>query len=131
MVRIAVELSAPALATTQVLHTLRWLASPTRVQAGCLDCRVWTDDDESVVRYVEEWETEEAMRERVRSTRFTQLLELLESATVQPSVQFEFVTRTRGLDYVEEVRNLDRPDVVSLREAAPLHPVATRPRRGC
>jgi hypothetical protein len=69
---------------------------------------VWTEEsEESVVRYVEEWATEEAMRERVRSVRFTRLLEVFESAREAPCVQFDFVIATRGLDYVAEVRNGD------------------------
>jgi quinol monooxygenase YgiN len=69
---------------------------------------VWTEEsDESTVRYVEEWATEEAMRVRVRSERFTQLLEVLESAQEAPCVQFDFVIETRGLDYVAEVRKKD------------------------
>ena len=108
MVRLAVELATPAFGTQQLIHTLRFLASPTRLEAGCLRCRVWTEDnDESFVRYEEEWATEEAMRLRVRSEQFTRLLEVLESAPEAPRVQFDFVTESRGLDYVEEVRNLD------------------------
>jgi hypothetical protein len=69
---------------------------------------VWTEDsDESVVRYLEEWDTEDAIRLHVRSERFTRLLEVLESAPAPPSVQFDFVTQTRGLDYVAEVRDTD------------------------
>ena len=47
------------------------------------------------------------MRRRVRSERFTQLLEVFESAQEAPSIQFDFVVETRGLDYVAEVRNRD------------------------
>ncbi len=84
------------------------MASPTRIEPGCLACRVWIEEsDKSTVRYVEEWATEEAMRLRVRSERFTRLLEVLESAPAPPSVQFDFVTETRGLDYVAEVRDID------------------------
>jgi hypothetical protein len=43
------------------------------------------------------------MRQRVRSDRFTSLLGVVESAQ-DPQVQFDFVTQTRGLDYVEEAR---------------------------
>ena len=69
---------------------------------------MWTEEtDEATVRYVEEWATEEAMRLRVRSERFTQLLEVFESAQEAPCVQFDFVMETRGLDYVAEVRNRD------------------------
>ena len=69
---------------------------------------MWTEDsEEPTVRYVEEWATEDAMRRRVRSQRFTRLLEVLESAPLPPRVEFDFVTETRGLDYVAEVRNID------------------------
>ena len=108
MVRLAVALAATGYATSHVVHALRLLASPTRVEPGCLGCRVWTEDsEESTVRYVEEWATEDAMRLRVRSARFTRLLEVLESALAPPCVQFDFITETRGLDYVAEVRDRD------------------------
>jgi quinol monooxygenase YgiN len=101
-------LATPAGGTEQLVHTLRFLASPIRIEPDCLGCRVWVEDtDESTVRYVEEWTTEEAMRLRVRSERFTRLLEVLESASEAPCVQFDFVTETRGLDYVAEVRDRD------------------------
>ena len=106
MVRLAVALAVPGRDTHPVVHALRLLASPTRVEPGCLGCRVWTEDsDEATVRYVEEWATEDAMRRRVRSERFTRLLEVLESARVAPRIEFDFVTETRGLDYVAEVRS--------------------------
>ena len=86
---------------------MRLLASSTRIEPGCLDCRVWTEENAETVRYVEEWASEDAIRLRVRSARFTQLLEVLESAPSPPWLQFDFVTETRGLDFVAEVRALD------------------------
>ena len=89
----------------QLVHALRFLALPTSFEPGCLGCRVSTDEsDESLVRYEEEWATEAALRLHVRSERFTQILEVLESVPEAPRVQFDFVSQTRGLDYVEEVR---------------------------
>ena len=117
MVRLAVALVAPASGTDQLLHALRLLASPTRIEPECLACRVWTDDgNRSMVRYVEEWASESAMRRRVRSRRFTRLLEVLESAERPPSIQFDFVTATRGLDYVAEVREIDGPLETAARD---------------
>ena len=55
------------------------------------------------MHYTEEWRTEAAMRERVQSHSFTLLLAILESVQ-HPTVQFHFVTATRGLDYLTEVR---------------------------
>jgi quinol monooxygenase YgiN len=105
VVRLAVVLSAPVRGADQLVH----------FEPGCLGCRVSTEfDDKSFVRYEEEWATEEAMRLHVRSARFTRLLEVLESAPEPPEIKFDFVSQTRGLDYVEEVRmndgSLRRPD---------------------
>jgi quinol monooxygenase YgiN len=105
VVRLAVTLATPACGTQQVVHALRFLASALRLEHACRGCWVWVEDsDESTIRYVEEWSTDEAMRLRVRSAAFTQLLEVLESAPEAPCVQFDFVAQTRGLDYVAEVR---------------------------
>ena len=61
-------------------------------------------DPDSTVHYLEEWTTEAELQRRVRSAAFTSLLAVLESAQGPPLVQFDFVTNTRGLDYVAEVR---------------------------
>ena len=78
--------------------------SGTRLESGCRGCSVWVDPD-STLQYVEEWDTEADMRQRVRSPRFTSLLGIIESADAPPRVQFDFVTTSRGLDYVAQVRS--------------------------
>jgi quinol monooxygenase YgiN len=104
MVRLTVALNGVSARCAQdFLDAFRFLALGTRLESGCLGCSAWTDPD-STVRYIEEWLTEADMRRRVRSDRFTSLLGIVESAG-DPRVQFDFVTATRGLEYVEEVRN--------------------------
>jgi hypothetical protein len=56
------------------------------------------------LQYVEEWATEDLLRREVRSDRFRTLATLMEHATSQPVVEFVLPGRTRGLDYVDEVR---------------------------
>jgi quinol monooxygenase YgiN len=105
MVRLAVALnSASARGVQDLLEALRFLALGARLEPGCQGCSAWVDPD-STVRYAEEWATEADMRRRVRSESFTSLLAVLESAE-EPHVQFHFVTATRGLDYVAEIRGV-------------------------
>ena len=80
---------------------------PNRVKPGCLGCSTWVDPD-STVHYEEDWATEAQIRDRVAAEAFTRLLSVIEASEGQPRVQFDFVTRTRGLDYVEEVRGTAR-----------------------
>jgi quinol monooxygenase YgiN len=104
MVRLNVALKAASARGAQdLLEALRFLGIGTRLEPGCLGCSSWVDPD-STVRYVEEWATEADMRRRVRSERFTSLLGVVESA-MEPQVQFDFVSTSRGLEYVAEVRS--------------------------
>ena len=103
MVRLTVTLSAPANYAQDLVEAFRFLMVSTRLDRGCLGCSVWTEPDSSV-HYVEEWSSEEDIRRRVGSDRFTSVLALLESAREPPQVKFDFVSNTRGLDYVAEVR---------------------------
>lgn len=104
MVRLTIALAATSARSAQdLLDALRYLLVGTRLEPGCLGCSAWIDPDWTV-RYVEGWATEADMRLRVRSDSFTSLLAIVESAK-GPEVQFDFVSTTRGLDYVTEVRD--------------------------
>ena len=103
MVRLTVKLTASANRVQDLVAAFRFLTVSTRLDQGCLGCSVWSEPDSSV-HYVEEWSTEEDIRRRVGSDRFTSVLALLEAVREPPRVQFDFVSSTRGLDYVAEVR---------------------------
>ena len=103
MVRLGIALDATSARSAQdLLDALQFLAMSTKLEPDCLGCGAWVDPD-WIVRYVEEWATESAMRQRVRSDGFTSLLAIVESVA-DPKVNFDFVTTTRGIDFVAEVR---------------------------
>jgi hypothetical protein len=103
MVRLTVALDASsARAAQEILDALRTIVLDTRLEPDCLESSTWSDPD-GTVHYVEEWPTEEHMRTRVRSSRFTTLLSVIESAR-ESDVYFDFVSASRGLDFVAEVR---------------------------
>jgi quinol monooxygenase YgiN len=103
MVRLTVVLAAPHRRGHELVQTLRSLMMHARLQPGCLTSNVWSDL-ESSVRYVEEWATEIDLERRVRSDRFTWLLAVMEAAEKPPEIRFDFCESSRGLDYVEEIR---------------------------
>jgi hypothetical protein len=103
VVRLTVVLVASARNAPRLEEALRSLMISTRLRPGCLTCSTWVDPD-NTVHYEEDWATESQIRERVASDTFTRLLSVIEASEGEPRVQFDFVMRTRGLDYVEEVR---------------------------
>jgi quinol monooxygenase YgiN len=103
MVRLTISFIAPSARSAQdLLHAIRFLILGARLEPGCHGCNAWADPDYTV-HYVEEWSNEADLRRRVRSDAFTSLLSLVESAR-EPRVQFDFVSSSRGLDYVAEIR---------------------------
>jgi quinol monooxygenase YgiN len=104
MVRLNVVIPGAA-RPQEVMEALRFIMAGARLEEGCLACSAWADQ-EATVHYTEEWASEPDMRRRVRSISFTSLLVLVESAQAQPTVQFDFVAATRGVDYVAEVRGI-------------------------
>ena len=105
MVRLTVTLRPAARCVQDFVAAFRFLIVGPRLEPGCRGCSVWSEPDSSV-HYVEEWSTEGDMRRRVVSDSFTSVLSLIESAREPPHVQFDFVSSTRGLDYVADVRQL-------------------------
>lgn len=94
----------PAHESTPVIQALHMLMSATRSDPACEGCRLSTEMGETVgFCYVEEWNSEDAMRRQVRSPRFKKFAELLERSTERPRVEFELPSGMRGLDYAEEV----------------------------
>ncbi len=103
MVRLHVALGAAPRRAQAIAEALQSMQISTRLERGCLGCSVWQEGD-GQVHYSEEWATEDDLQARVRSPRFVSLISLMEAASEPPKVQFQFVERTRGLEYVEEVR---------------------------
>ena len=99
---VALQTASPRDAL-EMLETLRFLVTRTRLQPGCQECVAWADRD-AMVHYGEGWATEADARRRIRSADFTSILSVMECASEPPRIEFDFVSLTRGLDFVEEVR---------------------------
>lgn len=90
----------------EMLQAMRSLMRTARSEKGFVNCRLYVDaEDSNVLCYEERWQTRQDCEAQVRSTRFTGLLALMESASEQPTLEFHFILETRGLDYVAAVRD--------------------------
>jgi hypothetical protein len=104
MVRLNLVLSArTSRDVDNLLEAIRFVVSETRLQDGCTDCSAWADPN-MTVHYGASWIDEPTLRRHVQSALFTSLLAVAESMGLPPHVQFDFVSHSRGLDYVAEVR---------------------------
>jgi quinol monooxygenase YgiN len=88
-----------------LVQALKSLMVSAQAEHGLLGCNLYQEvGDETTLRYVEDWQTREDLECQIRSTRYTQLLALMETASELPSLEFRTVSQTRGLDYLQAVR---------------------------
>ena len=103
-VRMAIQWLVPVGKARSMTEALHRLMASTRSEPGCLACSVSADvADKGVIRYSEEWESEEALQRQFSTDRFKSLVALMEDASEAPIVEFTLPGGNRGLEYVEEV----------------------------
>ena len=91
---------------SQVIEILRSVQDLTRPAAGCAGC--WVSEEEILhnhVRYVEQWESEEAMHDHIRSDLYHRVLTAMELSKHPPEVHFYYTSNTKGFELVEKLRN--------------------------
>lgn len=95
--------------TAQTLRAFRSLSLLAQGEPGFISCRLLLDTEQpDSLCYIEEWHTAEDLDEQIRSSRYTRLLTLMEEAADPPELRLNWVTETKGLEYLEAVKLCDR-----------------------
>jgi quinol monooxygenase YgiN len=56
------------------------------------------------IGYAEQWDSEEALRDHVRSDLYRRVLAAMELSRKPPEVSFHFTSDTKGLELIEAMR---------------------------
>jgi quinol monooxygenase YgiN len=87
-------------------QALRSVLGPTRVEPGCLFCRLYEDVEiAGAFTLVEDWVSPADLKRRLRSETYRQLLLLMELSPEAPVIQFHSVGRTAGMDAILAARS--------------------------
>ncbi len=104
MIIATLRMTAPPGKRTEILRTLRPLLGPTRVQPGCLSCRLYRDVEQSnALIWLEEWESQAALERHVRSADYRILLAMLDLSSKPPEIRFDTVAATQGMEMIAAV----------------------------
>jgi len=84
---------------------LRSMAERTRVESGCIACRVYRDAQEDRSLMFEEiWRNEEDLNRHIRSEDYRNVLLVVEMAVEKPEIRFETVSHVTGMETIEKAR---------------------------
>lgn len=105
MIELRLYLRTLPTRTPSLRVALRLLARLARLERGCLETHLFTESqDPRGLCYTEAWDTEENLRSMLCSKHFTRLVELMETATEPPMLDFRTITAIRGLDFAWQAR---------------------------
>ncbi len=81
----------------------------TRLLPGCVGCclseEAYLDNH---IRYAEQWESEEALNEHIRSELYRRVLAAMELSRREPEVRFYYTSEAKGFELIESLRRHDR-----------------------
>ncbi len=90
------------------LEVLRPLAERTRVEPGCISCRVYQDvQQEHTIMMEELWSTQQELRRHLCSSDYQRILLVIEMAKGQPEIRFNTISHSSGFETIAEARNHD------------------------
>jgi quinol monooxygenase YgiN len=87
------------------INSAKLILGPTRIQAGCISCRLYQDLDEpDAIFLVEEWESREKLERYFSSEQCWIILSLLEASDQLPEFKINTVSKMEGLEAIEAAR---------------------------
>ena len=89
----------------EAIKALRSITIAAQVERGFISSRIYQEVGNPEALYLQqEWNSEPELKSHIRSTCFTDLLMLMETALEAPTLAFYSVSEISGLEFVEAVR---------------------------
>ena len=91
---------------TQVIDILKSVQDLTRPSPGCVGC--WLSEEDYAnnhIRYSEQWESEAALHDHLRSDLYRRVLSAMELSKRPPEVGFYQASHKQGFELIELVRS--------------------------
>ena len=106
MTIVTLRIKVPRERRRDFMDSAQLIVEPTRIQPGCISCRLYQDSDEpDVVFLVEEWESRKELDHHINSDQYRIILSLMEASDQFPEIKLNTISKTEGLEAIEAVRS--------------------------
>jgi quinol monooxygenase YgiN len=106
MIIVTLRIKVPGSRRKEFLDSARLILGPTKVQPGCISCRLYQDlNDPNTAFYVEEWESREHLEHHIKSDKYRIILSLMELSEEAPEIRLRNISETEGLEAIEALRS--------------------------
>jgi len=106
MIHATIRMKMPVQKAKQAMEILRSVAERTRVEPGCISCRIYRDDQEEHAILIEEfWRSQEELERHLRSAEYRNVLLVVEMAHKEPEIRFSEFSASTGVETIEKARS--------------------------
>ena len=103
MIHATVRMNLPGEKVKEALEILRPMAERTKVEPGCISCRIYRDDqDEHTILVEEFWKSQEELERHLRAPEYRNVLLVVEMAHEKPEISFCEFSGSSGLETIEK-----------------------------
>lgn len=107
--QVTLRIAAKPRRSFEAVRALQSIANAAQLDHGFLAARIYQEiGNPEALCLEEDWSSEQALKSHMRSSSFTDLLRLMETAPEAPVLEVRTVHDVQGLEYVEAVRFGDR-----------------------
>jgi len=109
MYQVNLRMMARPRRALEAIKALRSITIAAQVERGFLSSRIYQEvGNPEALCMEQDWNSEPELKSHIRSSCFTDLLMLMETALEAPMLEFHSVSEIRGLEYAEAVRFGDK-----------------------
>ena len=109
MIHATIRMTFPVQKANEAVKILGSVAERTRVQPGCISCRVYHDVRQQQVIMIEEvWKSQEDLDQHLRSAEYRDVLLVVEMAQEEPEIKFNAFSESSGIETIEKARSHGR-----------------------
>jgi quinol monooxygenase YgiN len=106
MVHARIRMVMPPGKRIEALSILKSVAERTRIEPGCINCRIYQDVvDKHIIMIDESWENKNDLERHLRSEDYLKVLLVIEMAVETPEIRFNTIARSTGVDSIKKARN--------------------------
>ena len=105
MITVTLDITASPEKRGEILDILRSFLEPTRVQPGCISCRLYQDlENQNVIAYEEMWQTQADLDRHICSDNYRNILFVMEMSSESPEIKFNTISHSTGMESIEALR---------------------------
>jgi quinol monooxygenase YgiN len=109
MYQVNLRMMARPRRAVEAIKALRSITFAAQVERGFISSRIYQEvGNPEALCLEQDWNSESELKSHIRSSCFTDLLMLMETALEAPMLEFRSVSEIHGLEYAEAVRFGDK-----------------------